>query len=72
MDLILEKENAEVIFHIVCLVFSNILYYFCSILSADFIRTSIHDAAERDLTILSKAKARASLPMNGVDDEVRL
>ncbi|KAG4957144.1 hypothetical protein JHK85_043524 [Glycine max] len=40
-----------------------------SILSAEFIRASLHDAAEKDVIILSKAKARASLPMNGKDDE---
>ncbi|OIV97295.1 hypothetical protein TanjilG_07047 [Lupinus angustifolius] len=43
-----------------------------SILSAEFVRASIHDAAETDAIILSKAKARASLPMNGKDDEVTL
>ncbi|KAL5158752.1 Vacuolar protein sorting-associated protein 54, chloroplastic [Glycine soja] len=43
-----------------------------SILSAEFIRASLHDAAEKDVIILSKAKARASLPMNGKDDEVKL
>ncbi|XP_058722884.1 vacuolar protein sorting-associated protein 54, chloroplastic-like isoform X1 [Vicia villosa] len=43
-----------------------------SILSAEFIRASLHDAAESDVIILSKAKARASLPMNGKDDEVKL
>ncbi|XP_027339653.1 vacuolar protein sorting-associated protein 54, chloroplastic isoform X2 [Abrus precatorius] len=43
-----------------------------SILSAEFIRASLHDAAETDVIILSKAKARASLPMNGKDDEVKL
>jgi len=48
------------------------LYYFGSILSAEFIRASLQDAAEKDGIILSKAKARASLPMNGKDDEVRL
>jgi len=52
--------------------FSNVLYYFGSILSAEFIRASLQDAAEKDGIILSKAKARASLPMNGKDDEVRL
>ncbi|RDX85864.1 Vacuolar protein sorting-associated protein 54, chloroplastic, partial [Mucuna pruriens] len=43
-----------------------------SILSAEFIRASLHDAAEKDVIILSKAKARASLSMNGKDDEVKL
>ncbi|XP_057430174.1 vacuolar protein sorting-associated protein 54, chloroplastic [Lotus japonicus] len=43
-----------------------------SILSAEFIRASLHDATETDVIILSKAKARASLPMNGKDDEVKL
>ncbi|KAL2998112.1 hypothetical protein AAZX31_09G079300 [Glycine max] len=43
-----------------------------SILSAEFIRASLNDAAEKDVIILSKAKARASLPMNGKDDEVKL
>ncbi|RYR78228.1 hypothetical protein Ahy_A01g002961 [Arachis hypogaea] len=41
-----------------------------SILSIEFIRTSIHDALETDVGILSKAKARASLSMNGKDNEV--
>ncbi|XP_061356195.1 vacuolar protein sorting-associated protein 54, chloroplastic isoform X2 [Gastrolobium bilobum] len=43
-----------------------------SILTAEFIRASLHDAQETDVIILSKAKARASLPMNGKDDEVKL
>lgn len=43
-----------------------------SILSAEFIRASLHDAAESDVIILSKAKSRASLLMNGKDDEVKL
>ncbi|KAK7411728.1 hypothetical protein VNO78_03165 [Psophocarpus tetragonolobus] len=43
-----------------------------SILSAEFIRASLHDAAEKDGMVLSKAKARASLPMNGKDGEVNL
>ncbi|KAL4329283.1 hypothetical protein HN51_036243 [Arachis hypogaea] len=43
-----------------------------SILSAEFIRTSIHDALETDVRILSKAKARASLSVNGKDNEVKL
>ncbi|CAJ1975661.1 unnamed protein product [Sphenostylis stenocarpa] len=43
-----------------------------SILSAEFIRASLQDASEKDGIILSKAKARASLPMNGKDDEAKL
>lgn len=43
-----------------------------SILSAEFIRASLHDAAESDVIILSKAKSRASLLMNGKDDEAKL
>lgn len=42
----------------------------CSILSADFMRTSIHDAGNMDVAIVSRAKA--SLPMNGEVDEVRV
>uniref|UniRef100_A0A2P2M9M5 Vacuolar protein sorting-associated protein 54 C-terminal domain-containing protein n=1 Tax=Rhizophora mucronata TaxID=61149 RepID=A0A2P2M9M5_RHIMU len=42
-----------------------------SILSAEFLRSSIHDGGDRDLVILSKAKARA-IPINGKDDEVKL
>lgn len=64
------KEKAKIIFctgHLVM-----VLYYFGSILSAEFIRASLQDAAEKDGIILSKAKAKASLPMNGKDDEVRL
>ncbi|EXC21740.1 Vacuolar protein sorting-associated protein 54 [Morus notabilis] len=43
-----------------------------SILSAEFMRASIHDAGNTDVGILSKAKARASIPANGKDAEVKL
>ncbi|KAL7241390.1 hypothetical protein ACSBR1_014061 [Camellia fascicularis] len=43
-----------------------------SILSAEFMHTSIHDAGNIDAVILSKAKARESLPTNGRDDEIKL
>jgi hypothetical protein len=55
-DYIFLKKNRKL-----CYV-SEVLFYFCSI------RASLHDAAESDVIILSKAKARASLPMNGKDD----
>lgn len=42
------------------------------ILSAEFMRASIHDSGDMDAVILSKAKARASIPANGKDDEVKL
>ncbi|KAI8524614.1 hypothetical protein RHMOL_Rhmol13G0162400 [Rhododendron molle] len=42
----------------------------CSILSADFMRTSIHDAGNMDAAIMSRAMA--SLPMNGEVDEVHI
>jgi hypothetical protein len=69
MDCIFLKKKLKLCY--VLDVFSNVLYYFCSILSAEFVRASLHDAAESDAIILSKAKARASIPMNG-KDEVRL
>uniref|UniRef100_A0A803PTV8 Vacuolar protein sorting-associated protein 54 C-terminal domain-containing protein n=1 Tax=Cannabis sativa TaxID=3483 RepID=A0A803PTV8_CANSA len=43
-----------------------------SILSAEFLRASIHDAGEKDFGILSEAKARASISANGKDAEVKL
>ncbi|XP_021298421.1 vacuolar protein sorting-associated protein 54, chloroplastic isoform X2 [Herrania umbratica] len=43
-----------------------------SILSAEFIRASIHDAGDADAVILLKAKARASISLNGKDVEVKL
>ncbi|XP_062084241.1 vacuolar protein sorting-associated protein 54, chloroplastic [Humulus lupulus] len=43
-----------------------------SILSAEFMRASIHDAGEKDFGILSEAKARASISANGKDAEVKL
>lgn len=46
--------------------------HYCSILSAEFMRTSIHDAGNIDAVILSKAKARENLPTNGRDDEVSM
>jgi hypothetical protein len=42
--------------------------YSCSILSAEFMRASIHDAGGSDVVILSQVKARASVPINGKDD----
>lgn len=43
-----------------------------SILSAEFMRASIHDAGDTDAIIISRAKARASILMNGEDGEVKL
>uniref|UniRef100_B9I0U1 Vacuolar protein sorting-associated protein 54 C-terminal domain-containing protein n=1 Tax=Populus trichocarpa TaxID=3694 RepID=B9I0U1_POPTR len=43
-----------------------------SILSAEFMRASIHGAGDKDLLFLSKAKARDSIYMNGIDEEVKL
>ncbi|KDP34906.1 hypothetical protein JCGZ_09194 [Jatropha curcas] len=42
-----------------------------SILSAEFMRAAIHDAGGRDVVILLKSKARASISTNG-KDEVKL
>lgn len=33
-------------------------------------RAAIHDAGDTDVAIISKAKARASISLNGKDDEV--
>ena len=44
--------------------------YSCSILSAEFMRASIRDAGGSDVVILSQVKARASIPINGKDDDV--
>lgn len=41
-----------------------------SILSAEFMRAAIHDAGDTDAAIILKAKARASISLNGKDDEV--
>jgi hypothetical protein len=35
-------------------------------------RASIHGAGDKDLLFLSKAKARDSIYMNGIDEEVSL
>ncbi|KAI8001608.1 hypothetical protein LOK49_LG09G02573 [Camellia lanceoleosa] len=43
-----------------------------SILSAEFMRTSIRGVGNMDAVILSKIKARASLPKNGEENEVEL
>lgn len=43
-----------------------------SILSAEFMRASMHDVGNMDAIILSRAKARASIPTNRNDDEVKL
>ncbi|KAG5235835.1 vacuolar protein sorting-associated protein [Salix suchowensis] len=43
-----------------------------SILSAEFMRASIHGAGDKDLLLLSKAKAMDSMYMNGIDVEVKL
>lgn len=44
----------------------------CSILSAEFMRASIRDAGDMDITILTNAKTRASNPTNGKEDEVSM
>lgn len=44
----------------------------CSILSAEFMRASMHDAGDMDAVILSKSKTRATLLTNGKDDEVSM
>uniref|UniRef100_A0A3N7ENJ7 Vacuolar protein sorting-associated protein 54 C-terminal domain-containing protein n=1 Tax=Populus trichocarpa TaxID=3694 RepID=A0A3N7ENJ7_POPTR len=43
-----------------------------SILSAEFMQASIHVARDKDLLLLSKAKTRDSMYMNGKDEEVKL
>ncbi|ONI05116.1 hypothetical protein PRUPE_6G356900 [Prunus persica] len=43
-----------------------------SILSAEFMRASIHDAGDTDVIIISRAQARASILMNGEDGEIKL
>ncbi|KAL5991994.1 hypothetical protein ACLOJK_012906 [Asimina triloba] len=43
-----------------------------SILSAEFMRASIHDAKDVDSVILAKLKVRASNAINGKEDEVKL
>ncbi|XP_022716467.1 vacuolar protein sorting-associated protein 54, chloroplastic-like isoform X2 [Durio zibethinus] len=43
-----------------------------SILAAEFVRASIHDAGDKDAVILLKAKSRASISLNGKDVEVKL
>ncbi|XP_030513778.2 vacuolar protein sorting-associated protein 54, chloroplastic isoform X2 [Rhodamnia argentea] len=42
-----------------------------SILSAEFMRTSVHDVGDMDVIILSKVKARASISVNGAEDEIK-
>lgn len=42
-----------------------------SILSAEFMRASVHDVGDMDLIILSKVKARASVSVNGAEDEIK-
>lgn len=44
----------------------------CSILSAEFMRASIHDGGDFDIVILSQVKARATIPANGKVDDVSL
>ncbi|XP_021725758.1 vacuolar protein sorting-associated protein 54, chloroplastic-like [Chenopodium quinoa] len=43
-----------------------------SILSAEFMRASLHDAGDLDAIIVSTAKERASVPSNGRLDDVKL
>ncbi|XP_008218529.2 PREDICTED: vacuolar protein sorting-associated protein 54, chloroplastic [Prunus mume] len=43
-----------------------------SILSAEFMRASIHDAGDTDVIIISRAQARASILLNGEDGEIKL
>lgn len=52
----------------------NVTYqiHSCSILSAEFVRASIHDSRDIDAVILSKSKAWATLPRNGEDEDVSM
>ncbi|KAK1368153.1 Vps54 domain-containing protein [Heracleum sosnowskyi] len=43
-----------------------------SILSAEFMRTSIQDTGDTDAKILVKSKARATSHTNGIDDDVKI
>ncbi|GAV66145.1 Vps54 domain-containing protein/DUF2450 domain-containing protein [Cephalotus follicularis] len=43
-----------------------------SILSAEFMRASIHDTGDTDAVILSKVKARTYMSLNGIDDHAKL
>ncbi|XP_048496751.1 vacuolar protein sorting-associated protein 54, chloroplastic isoform X2 [Beta vulgaris subsp. vulgaris] len=43
-----------------------------SILSEEFLRASLHDAGNLDVVIVSRAKERASVPNNGILDDVKL
>lgn len=44
--------------------------YSCSILSAEFMRASIHDMGDADIVILAKAKTRASIYVNVEENDV--
>ena len=44
----------------------------CSILSAEFMRTSIQDTRDADSVILLQAKERAASLTNGDDDEISI
>lgn len=48
------------------------LIYSCSILSEEFLRASLHDAGNLDVVIVSRAKERASVPNNGILDDVSM
>lgn len=43
-----------------------------SILSEEFLRASLHDAGNLDVVIVSRAKERASVPNNGILDDVSM
>ncbi|KAI4312459.1 hypothetical protein MLD38_037266 [Melastoma candidum] len=43
-----------------------------NILSAEFMRASVHNVGDLDIIILSRAKAKASISMNGFEKEVKL
>ncbi|KAI4370923.1 hypothetical protein MLD38_019215 [Melastoma candidum] len=43
-----------------------------NILSAEFLRASVHNVGDLDIIILSRAKAKASISTNGIEKEVKL
>lgn len=55
-----------------CGLFLTLQIHYCSILSEEFMRASLHDAGDLDAVIISQAKERAFDPSNGRLGDVSL
>ena len=71
--LVMFPYHSHLLFCLFSLLCDGLLIFLCSILTAEFMRISIHNTGEIDVLILSSAKKRGSISSNQeTGDEVSL